>query len=112
MNKEIKSQWTEELKSGRLKQSTGRLRREEKDGSFSYCCLGVLCEIHRKFTGNPWHNIENSVPHDGLITEEVRMWSGLDSCDPHAVGGFASLATLNDQGKTFAEIADIIERDF
>lgn len=41
MEDELKTAWITELRSGRWKQTTGRLR---GDGN-KRCCLGVLCEL-------------------------------------------------------------------
>jgi len=40
----VKKKWLEALRSGEYKQTQGELRSEDKPNSF--CCLGVLCNIH------------------------------------------------------------------
>lgn len=49
MNERIKKLWLEALRSGEYTQATCQLRRDhaDNDGS-SYCCLGVLCDLHAK----------------------------------------------------------------
>ena len=46
MNQQIKQLWVNALRSGEYKQATGRLRKND-----GYCCLGVLCDLHSKTTG-------------------------------------------------------------
>jgi len=48
MNQEIKKEWLEDLRSGKFKQGRSRL----KDSEDVMCCLGVLCDLHRRKTGN------------------------------------------------------------
>lgn len=45
MDKEVKALWLEALRSGRYEQATGKLATVNEDGSKSYCCLGVLCDV-------------------------------------------------------------------
>lgn len=51
MDPRIKQMWIAALRSGDYKQAKRRLRIEHSDGSASYCCLGVLCELYRQETG-------------------------------------------------------------
>lgn len=51
MNPDVKAKWIAALRSGNYKQAKHRLRIEHTDGSASYCCLGVLCELYRQETG-------------------------------------------------------------
>lgn len=51
MNKEAKKKWVAALRSGEYQQTRDVLRA----GNYrSYCCLGVLCDLHAKETGNEW----------------------------------------------------------
>jgi hypothetical protein len=60
-------------------------------------------------------NIERTSSPDGrwsvwgsdLLDEPVRQWAGLESLNPQLGSGLA--ASLNDDGFTFAEIADLID---
>lgn len=94
MDKELKAKWVKELRSGLHQQAKGRL----VDGSGALCCLGVLqvTMTGTKPTGDLWDYALNPCPV-GLRTE-------LD------VDTQNELARLNDSGKSFAEIADYIER--
>ena len=66
MNQEIKQKWVEALRSGKYKQTTYVLRRED-----SYCCLGVLCDI----AGRGKWSIENDEIDD---SESGKLYSYTD----------------------------------
>ena len=96
MNQEIKKKWVDALRSGKYKQGRGRLKASGK-----FCCLGVLCSVVR---AKNWVG-------DALLPSHVRAKAGLDCYNPgveyhrHQI----SLAELNDNGTSFAEIAGLIE---
>lgn len=131
MNEEIKRDWLAEIRSGKYQQGRGVLHNREED---TYCCLGVLCELAVKqgvavkegwnaYTGAliSAYSKPGAIEHSTAILPEVVMeWAGLDSQNPDLVGSFglvnederegtSSLGYLNDHGKNFEEIADIIE---
>lgn len=91
--------WVEALRSGEYQQGQGRLR----DGD-SFCCLGVLCDL---IDPNGWDSFRYW-HYDGDV------FQGMPPLDIHnryhRYGlDFERLATLNDSGKPFEEIADYIE---
>ncbi len=45
MHADIMKKWVAALRSGDYKQGKGQLRKEV-DGVNSFCCLGVLCNLH------------------------------------------------------------------
>lgn len=45
MNTELIRKWVTALRSGKFTQARTKLARINADGTMSYCCLGVLCEI-------------------------------------------------------------------
>lgn len=102
MNQEIKQRWIEALRSNEYQQDINRLKTTK-----GFCCLGVLCDLHRKETDGKWEgsyyqNVSTSIPL------EVLKWSGLSSVDP--VIGNKSLTEYNDNLKyNFNQIADLIE---
>jgi hypothetical protein len=126
MNPEVKAKWLEALRSGEYKQTRHTLR-SCTDG---FCCLGVLSDIYRKEVGGSWqlgHDGDDTVysivnkNQDDCATVElpdcIKHWAEVDACNPQVhlkkeddSFGFVSLATLNDEGKTFNEIADLIEK--
>lgn len=124
MDARIKKLWVEALRSGEFQQGQSTLRYNEL-----YCCLGVLCELHRRETGKgEWRRINyvgdgympiGQGPHLYYLPPEVQVWAGLKEENPvlktaakAALAVFEKEATcsyLNDRGKTFEEIAHHIE---
>lgn len=133
MNKQIKAEWVAALRSGEYKQGVQLLRQGDQ-----FCCLGVLCDLHRKAhqnkgeddTVNNWFPTRNPEMDDapcfsyryGNITslpDAVSSWCGLQGCDPfvqrivssedYDVTENGTLSLFNDNGATFDQIADIIE---
>ncbi len=114
MNKAIKKKWIAALRSGDYVQGKKRLR-TNKDGKTSFCCLGVLCNLHAQ--AHPEIAAKQTSPakylhSDQVLPQAVQDWARLTS----PVGEFLkigefyrSLAYHNDDGRTFAEIADAIE---
>lgn len=107
MNADIKQRWVEALRSGQYKQGSGGLKINN-----CYCCLGVLCELHRQdFSGKGW---QRNSQHGGQFSyilrdavnyppEEVSNWVGLNS------SVYDLLAEVNDAGADFPTIASLIE---
>lgn len=126
MNPEVKAKWLEALRSGEYKQARHTLR--SCNGGF--CCLGVLSDVYRKEVGGSWewaydddtaYSIVNKNQDDYATVELpncIKHWAEVDACNPQVHlknlnddnPGFISLAELNDEGKTFNEIADLIEK--
>ena len=128
---EIAAKWAIALESGVYPQTTGKLRRLETGESeepAGFCCLGVLCELARLegivtsdvgSYGIVTYEAANNPEHDGSdssLPEAVREWAGIgDSAgrivgEAPLVGGSekCDLASANDAGMTFAEIAKIV----
>lgn len=109
MNAEVKKLWIEALRSGEYEQGRGRL----KTANNGYCCLGVLCELHREAVEGSWEESDNDNIgsfYEGQrysLPKLVMKWAGLNECNPRV--GYASLETLNDSGVPFPEIANYIE---
>lgn len=132
MDASIKAQWLKALRSGEYKQGQYALRYTAESGEMKYCCLGVLTDILIKRGLLPsWEaEYEGSaffgIPTGGAIltaslNPEACSLTGLTPVahlvDPHQTlaqlgNPDQSLAGLNDRlGKTFLEIADIIEAE-
>lgn len=154
MNPEIKAKWINALRSGDYAQARSALARlDNRAGTESYCCLGVVCEIGvadgvlvsqnasmtRQYTTTDdadWARYESAVLPSGALP-----WLGLDDQNPefrigssedmealtdsfegsinpstafHKKDGYwwSSLASLNDAGATFNDIATVIEERF
>ena len=101
---EIKTKWLEELRSGEHHQITGTLKDQLGNGEYGYCCLGVLAE---KVMGMEVRIADKNIPDDEgeqKIYDEVNDLLGnhfLTKCSGR-----------NDTGWTFADIADLIEREW
>ena len=93
MNRDIAEKWIADLRAN-PPQTTGRLF----DGN-GFCCLGRLCVVEG---AKPKFLKGLSLPLSDTI-----FWAGMKSRDGRYPGG--RLVEDNDSGKTFAEIADIIE---
>lgn len=122
---EIKGQWLERLRDGRL-QGTRMLDYDDKFGKRRQCCLGVLCELaaeagvvtvrteaNRGDYGNAaavraYCSAEGETARF-YLPAAVAEWAGLDSITGWIPGHDESLAMMNDHGNTFAQIADAIE---
>lgn len=114
MRKDIKAKWIRALRSGKYRQGDGQLRNDDK-----FCCLGVLCDIHAKATGEKWDGntyagVEIQLP------VSVAKWARIPKkfLDDHSIQETDiqlsedpddNLSTLNDSGHTFKEIADVIK---
>jgi|TARA_R110000851_G_scaffold17863_3_gene56365 hypothetical protein len=101
------------LRSGEYSQAEGML--QCSDG---HCCLGVMCEVYEKETGDKLPHGENGFlvggDLDGQFFGKVKSWVGLKSYSGKFVGEKGgdnnSLVDMNDTlNKSFSEIADFIE---
>lgn len=138
MNKRVKALWLEALRSGKYVQGDGYLRAKNSDGDNlpdKFCCLGVLCEIavaegviakpkdpYETLTEEEQAYVEAAYRYargaDQFPPKTVVKWANLGESNPsvaYAVDEFDgedltdTLSSLNDEGKTFEEIADFIE---
>ncbi|WP_434439738.1 hypothetical protein [Lentzea sp. E54] len=115
---DLYAEWVAALRSGEYQQGAGALRYASPTGD-RFCCLGVACELFAERLG-----VEVSGP-----AEWSRSYDGRDSFLPPAVIAHLRIgnsdpylrlpsrrsklaSTLNDEGKTFAEIADLIEATY
>lgn len=113
--------WVAALRSGEYEQGTGVLRAGNK-----YCCLGIACVLAVKagvipegvVTGVRDGIYEYGEPEDvqtSGLPQAVREWLRIPHVLAHyfnpELGGYTDLAEKNDNGKTFLEIADIIESE-
>lgn len=100
---EVKSKWTEALRSGKYKQGRTKLCANE-----CYCCLGVLSHIQGRLTKNgedePYYDVALlSVNNDFHYLNHLNIASNWECIEGY------SLAALNDRGVSFSQIADIID---
>lgn len=114
MDKLVKAKWIEALRSGDYEQTAGVLTDVSVLGEERHCCLGVLCQVAIK-NGVALEVIRREdarpVMYDDAVAalpEAVLAWAGLDDPDPRI--GENDASGWNDvEGKTFTEIADLID---
>lgn len=128
MNAEIKEQWLKALRGGEYQQAQSFLKTyRPSKGTIGYCCLGVLCDLHRQAMSAKasadeptpdWSEDLEYLGEQAALPPEVAEWAGLDSEDPgvritwpNGEKDFKPLSYVNDAGTTFAEIADLIEQE-
>jgi hypothetical protein len=118
MNPQVRDLWVAALRSGDYKQGRGQLRKNDR-----YCCLGVLCDLHRIETGlgkwivDTYKTDKSAAGIRDYLPQTVVQWAGLEERNSSVdsflretnptVNGNA-LSRLNDDGSTFAQIADLI----
>lgn len=105
MDKKLKTKWLKALRSGKYRQGGCYLKNGRK-----FCCLGVLADIQ----GAKWHSNSLTYTEVPEIKNINPGWQH-DMLTPREAGGLRTsvmktLATMNDDGKTFKEIADYIEK--
>ena len=121
MNPKVKSKWLKELRSGEVDQCRGRLlsisKRNTKNESHSFCCLGVLCNVYSEETngvagyviksnGSSKFVDDTGDYYDTDLTDRVMRWAGLNCYNTN------ELIELNDVYKNdFNQIADWIEKN-
>ena len=121
MNQEIKQRWIQALRSGEYKQGQGALHNYNEN---TFCCLGVLCDLHAKETNTSWVDYPEEnwrsdyLGNDISLPNKVIEWSGLEDHDPlinrklsPLIHRTLSLAMYNDEkGYSFDQLADLIEK--
>lgn len=99
MDAELKAKWTTALRSGKFVQGRQMLRTDRKE----FCCLGVLAHIR----GCEWRGPDPYVDGENVGNEDEYYLSSEFAGLPHKTQ--VKLAKMNDEGKSFAEIADYID---
>lgn len=110
----VATAWLRALRSGDFKQTAGTLAEIKKETGeiVGLCCMGVLCElaVKAKVISSPQVN-ETDLSYDGesaVLPDSVREWAGLKTAT--GVFGNENLTNSNDNGKSFKQIARIIEQ--
>ncbi len=111
----IKALWLQALRGGEYEQGQRRLRSGDQ-----FCCLGVLCDLAGKHGIGKWNG--DAFKADGyqlvstVLPSPVADWADLDELDPRI--GKYGVSIYNDGSadydidpRTFAEIADLIEKE-
>lgn len=114
MKEEIAKLWIADLRSGRYEQGTGFLKRDGK-----YCCLGRLCDISQLGSfkngangGLSIFNSNNGEMYSHVLPETVMKWASMKSNIGVLSNDAETLSKYNDSGKSFLEIADLIEQNW
>lgn len=117
MKKSVAKKWVKALRSGEYKQGKGRL----VDRNDNFCCLGVLCNIAPDSLGEwvsnnkyvNWEFKDNEGETDLLLPpSKIIEWAGMNSFDGYVLYPTEiSVAEMNDDGASFDEIADFIEKN-
>ena len=110
----LQKKWIEWLRANPDKQTTGQLRRGN-----SFCCLGVAEKICGRTPGTK----KGEASHWGTLSDEVQYKMQFHDVSGefvskkgklifHKLKGVAigDLAAFNDEGGTFAQIADYVEK--
>lgn len=124
--KELKAKWVKALRSGEYKQGHGSLCRRADDGSYSFCCLGVLEDVAGQLSRegmhtNGWGYLQTSELIEALDSKMAPKEYDLDVKDIQAklvlFNDGAKLVLFNDgsidgmrKPKSFKWIASYIER--
>ncbi len=116
MDQNLKTKWVSALRSDEYVQGHRRLATVSHDNSVSYCCLGVLCEVagiesnvEEVKAKNPGFSFRSVYYGDHMVTspeeELLKQWGISEEA-------IEILMSMNDSdNKSFAEIADYIERN-
>ncbi len=103
---ELRRAWLEALRGPDYQQTQGGLRT-----GLAFCCLGVLCDLYDHDQWEPDKAFDGYyyLNHAGTLPSDVSKAVGLDS---HGYLTESELIKMNDNGKTFPEIADYLEKIF
>lgn len=118
---DIKAKWLEALRSGRYQQGRAILRSPDNN----FCCLGVLCDI---IDPEKWDKTQlNGAIHPGLADvwgvgycyPDIQLMYNinsdvsetLNSLDDGRKSVMGIVSSMNDMGRSFAEIATWIEEN-
>ena len=107
--------WVNALRSGEYRQTKFRLKEKNK-----YCCMGVLCDLYYKETGNgewilysperwSFRTDESHSKNRTIPPRDVWEWLGVDPefSEINQIFGYKN----DGEKRTFEEIADFIEND-
>ena len=100
----MKQKWIDALRSGEYNQVKGTLKGQEPDGTIGYCCLGVFADIN----GKELKAMPIVIGYTEEGPEEIYEYCR-ESMPEYVVEAGIS---MNDDGRTFEEIADMIEKEW
>lgn len=119
--KENREALAEALRYGGYVQANGTMRRgNEKDG-FSYCCLGVACNVYKERTGfGEWETMPSTVSSKftdelgefgiGVTPSSVDKYFGIDWRYEDSLDAVSTMVEMNDvHHDDFDTIADFVD---
>lgn len=119
MKKDVMEKWVKALRSGEYIQGDGMLRQVDDDDNgnpvVKHCCLGVLCEI----VGVEYSGQDGLPPEKAYKAAGITTYDKEDELGPQLPKRYKTkglnldsdrLEYLNDNGLSFKEIANIIEK--
>jgi hypothetical protein len=111
VNPQLKQSWIAALRSGHYTQGRGLLRERSLTGDARFCAMGVLFDLIA--TPAQWDRLTKPAVRFGM-SDEVSGYMPAEILGEIGVSDMqqALIAGLNDDGKTFEQIADVIEKDF
>lgn len=121
MREDVKQLWIDALQSGQYVQGKTELRKQLNDGSFAYCCLGVLCELYIiHMHEGAWSDSNELFGESAYLPDDVMEWAGIETNNGRynsTIDAEWSLVDDNDgttdkAPKSFPEIATIIKENF
>jgi|SRR6185436_2774286 len=105
MEAQLKEKWVEALRSGKYEQGKRALRKGN-----SFCCLGVLCDV----MGAKWEVRGDDVDLHATFNGELQEYY-FEPAALEVIGMTEAqqeeLYQMNDEGESFAAIADQIEKN-
>lgn len=128
LNKPALRAWVEKLESGTIPQGSGCLAEQHTDGVVRMCCLGVATDQNAGHLGLEKRSMD--MRYEGEWEPRKRFfWDGEQAILPHKVAEFLGvepnfyvtepetgfrkpIASLNDAGRTFPELAAMIRKEF
>lgn len=104
MDQTLKAEFVSALRSGKYEQGQRALRREN-----TFCCLGVLCDL----MGAEWEDGDGIDLGAEVNGEHQNYYLGPIVLKTAGLADWQQehLYHMNDDGKSFAEIADYIEQN-
>lgn len=125
---QVVEKWIEWLRSDQFDQIDGQLGRQSPSEKPERCCLGVVCDVVREFNpefhmgvdADAGYEVEFGEEHEStVLPAEIKKFLGYSSQNADVyVPGYGNiwymfdLASLNDDGLTFDQIADLIEAGY
>lgn len=111
MKTALKNQWIEALLSGKYKQGHSELRsRIEGETQDLFCCLGVFCDI---VAPEQWEKAPRLMSSDctAIYHGKTHCYPTLEMENEYHLNVTGKVASMNDYGKSFAEIAEWIKEN-